>query len=56
MGLHHVTVSHHFCDTVKYRVCKVRVDIDTDNFGSFIEVLDVFYALVRRFLENSIIN
>ena len=25
-GLHHVTVSHHLCETGKNRVCKARVD------------------------------
>jgi len=39
-GLNHVTESHHLCETGKYRVWKARVDIDTDNFLSFIEVVN----------------
>ena len=57
MGLHHVTGSHHLCETVNYRVWKARVGVVTDNFGSFVEVFSgFFYGLVRRFLENYIIN
>ena len=47
VGLHHVTVSHHLCETVKYRVWKARNDIDTDNISSFIEV---FYFIVDYFV------
>jgi len=42
VGLHHVTVSHHHCETVKYRVWKARVGVVTDNLGSFVEVLNGF--------------
>jgi len=57
VGLHHVTVSHHLCKTVKYRVWKARVGVVNDNFASFVEVLNgSFNGLVRGFLENCIIN
>jgi hypothetical protein len=41
-ALHHVTLSHQRCKTVKYGVWKAQFDTDTDNFGWFIDVLKFF--------------
>jgi hypothetical protein len=41
-GFNHVTVSHHLCETGKYRVCKARVGIAADNLGFLIKVFVTF--------------
>jgi hypothetical protein len=46
----------HLYQTVKYRVCKAPVGIDTDNCESFIDVFNFFYGLILSFLENCIFN